>query len=462
MAKPSFEVELIDPKSLKRLLVWFGGCLLVLAGMVYLLSPTLFSLWDGFYDNWRDYFLRERIKNTPLFLLLLGTAAFFTSFFISARHPLRDSTFSGVRFKILAVFVVIFILGSDILISLDQWLYFGSPCYDGYCQRASLWRDFVLDPSSLGIEIFHDSLLKSYVGTSWIPPVIIGSLSAIGLPVVHSFMLLNIACWLGCAGILLLIASRHYDFGRLELIVLLIILFGHLGVARSLLFPQTDPFAVLFITLTAACLIELYNNSGLRLYILTMLIMTFGFFIKLSFLPAFAFPFLISVFSRKYEGLPRCKNLAMSMVLTVVPLCLAVSILWISGLDRAFLNELEAASVCQQSSLKFYKDCNPLRFFLVAIQIFQIFPLTLLCLKPRLKYLWHYRLILSMIMIFPAACLFMQTAFWVRYLLPTIPFLALIVTKELIGILGKGRNLVAILTLYVFGNASFLLCKLYY
>jgi hypothetical protein len=56
MMTPAFEIEPIDPESLKRVMVWFGGSLLVLAVMVYFCRPSLLSLWDGFYGSWRDYF----------------------------------------------------------------------------------------------------------------------------------------------------------------------------------------------------------------------------------------------------------------------------------------------------------------------------------------------------------------------------------------------------------------------
>jgi len=462
MTTPAFKIESIDPESLKRVMVWFGGGLLALAVMVYFCRPSLLSLWDGFYGSWRDCFLRERVENIPLFFLLMGAALFFSSFFISTGQLQPDSTLSRFRFSILIVFVIILLLGLDIPISLKEWRHFGSPCYDGYCQRASLWTNFVLNPSYSSLEIFHDSLLESYVGSSWVPPILIGSLAASGLPVVYSFMLLNLACWLGCACILFLIAHRHYDFDRLALIVLLIILFGHLGVVRSLLFPQTDPFAVFFITLTAACLIELNKNPSLRLYVFTVLIMTLGFFVKLSFLPAFAFPFLIHVLSPKNRVSTWFNNLAGIIVLTTLPLCLVTSILFLSELDESFFHMLRVANMVNYIGGDFYKDYNPLRFFLVSIQFVQFFPLILVRSKPWWKCLWHYRLLLSMVLIFPVSCLLMHTPFWMRYSLSSIPFFALIVTQGLIESLGKGRNLVIILKLYVIGNTTFLLCKLYY
>jgi hypothetical protein len=462
MTTPAFEIETVDPESLKRVMVLIGGSLLALAVMFYFFRPNLLSFWDGFYGSWRDYFLRERIKNTPLFFLLIGAAIFISSFLISARKSRPDSTLSLARLSILIVFIVIPLLGLDISISIKEWRHFGSPCYDGYCQRASLWTNFVLHPSVSSRQIFYDSLLESYVGSSWIPPILIGSLSAIGLPIVYSFMLLNLACWLGCVGILLSIAKRYYAFDRLALIVLFIVFFGHLGVARSLLFPQTDPLSVFFITLTAACLIELNNNPSLRLYILTITIMTFGFFVKLSFLPAFTFPFFIHVFSPQSKVSTRLNNLAGIIVLTTLPLCLATSILFLSGLDGSFFHMLKVGNMSNYIGGDFFKDNNPLRFFIVAIQFVQFFPLILVCSKPWWKYLWHYRLLLSIVLIFPVSCLFLHTPFWMRYSLPSLPFFALVVTPGLLGSLGKGRNLVVILNLYVIGNATFLLCKLYY
>ena len=137
-----------------------------------------------------------------------------------------------------------------------------------------------------------EATFSSHVGTSVVPPFLIGALTAAGLHVALAFMFLNALSWLGIGLMLTRIGSRHFDWDATEAWLGLILCFGHFSVMRSLLFLQTDPLALLLLCMALWLNLELLDRFTLRRGLALVAVQTIGFFTKLSFAPAFAIPLL--------------------------------------------------------------------------------------------------------------------------------------------------------------------------
>ncbi len=424
---------------------------------VFFLSfrKTLLTYWANFYQNWRDPYLLERVEHAPVFFLLL--AIFSAVIFILIKFNFLNKNSFEKHFisKLKILFLIQLLI--VVFVSIFEWQRFGSPCWDGYCYKADLWRSFLLSFNSQSFGIFYQSLLNSHVGTSVLPPILIGSISALGISIISAYMFLNLIVWIGIVIVASKIAFRYLDYKASTFIIFLVLFFAHMTIVRSFLFLQTDPIAVFFILLTVYYCFELKKGSNLRVQLKIILVMLLGSFTKLSYAPALMIPIVLRFVKNNF----RMKFIDLKVFFApIVSMIIFIVILYYTNLNLALSKEYQAVNLAISSD--YIKDHNLLRFALLFLETFQFF-LLLFFINRKTQISKPQQMLLASSLLFPFSLIFLKTApFWLRYLMPSIPFLMLAAAPSLERLFENKRELFLSLILYFAFNITFILCRLYY
>jgi hypothetical protein len=446
--------------SSKRLAIGclFAGFLLLLTAVIWhFIREDLSRHWTlHYYGDWRDFYLQERIRYAPLFFADFGFLTLLASMAIFALERYQNQNpLSARQVEVFFAILILETLAVGMVMSISEWHRFGNPCWDFYCKRSVAWAKFLLDPTTAK---FHGLSVTQHAGTSLIPPIFIGTLALTGIPVRVAFMIVNGLSWAGIASITSQIAKRHLSFDRLTVYVMLILIFGHLAVMRSLLFLQTDPIALLFVTLAIFLNLEFNSRPSFLTGLALVLTIVSGFFVKITFLPTFAVPVLIFVLARKdmkpFWGQAAVRTAA----LVLLPLAVCAGLLFLSGLNQTLATEIKTHHFATAS---YYKDHNPLRFMLCILETFQFLPLLLLTNTFKGPRPLARTLCWILILLYPGSLILFKAVLWLRYFLPVIPFLALLAAPPAIERLGRGLNLILFALLYVLSNVLFLVCRLF-
>jgi hypothetical protein len=427
---------------------------MLLVGFAWLWArEPLIEFWSGHYGNWRDQYLIARLESAPQFFLGLSGLLLVASLVLGSRGERVRSANPPGETGLEALLGATVFVGA--LLSLREWRRYGYACWDAYCDRAASWAAWLAEPTARHFDVFVSGIHAHHTGNSVVPSVLIGTFAATGVSVLLVYQLVVSFAWVGVAWTMIRIGQKHLGFDRRTCLVMCVLLFGHLGVMRSLLFPQTDPLALLIMLVVIAISLGLENN-GLRGRLSLFLLLLTGFFTKLSFVPSFAAPALAWVFPINGER-PDLRKGAMRITgLVVLPLVSCALLLLAFGFVDMLTREL---AWVYDAGGNFEEDNNGLRFAITTVTTLQLLPL-ILWLAPE-PWTGARRQIAGMILLVLLALIVMKTAFWSRYMLPVNCLLTLLVANGFTRAFGRGSTSIVCLTLYVAGNALFLMSNLY-
>jgi hypothetical protein len=431
-----------------------AGAALLLVGSIWLFArDPILEHWADHYGNWRDAYLIARLRDAPQFFLGLGGLFLFAGVAVRLfgdRVGLAEARGETWHEALLGTSII-----AGALLSLREWARYGYPCWDMYCDRAAMWATWVAQPSSANFEAIVGGISAHHTGNSVLPSLLIGALAAPGVSVLLVYQLLVALAWVGVAWTMVYIGRRYLGHDRHTTLVMCVLLFGHLAVMRSLIFPQTDPLSLLAMLLVVAFSMGLEHN-GLRGRLSLYFLLLVGFFTKLSFVPSFAAPALEWAFPTSGERADLRAGALRIVGLVAFPLASCAVLLVAFGFVDMLTREL---SWVYDAGGNFEKDNNGLRFIVATTTTVQLLPLVLWAAPEpwtgaRRQLAWMSLLVLLGLVV-------MKTAFWSRYMLPINCMLTLLVASSVTRVLGRGTTSIVCLTLYVAGNALFLMSNLY-
>ncbi|HMB52467.1 MAG TPA: hypothetical protein VKU40_04065, partial [Thermoanaerobaculia bacterium] len=241
----------------RRPAFWFAAAAAAaLAALLWWWSrDALLAFWQGHYGNWRDRYLAERLWRAPGFFAALAGIAVAVALLLRPAERLdarRGEEQAGSTLLLWGLLAATLLVGLPT--SLAEWQRFGLPCWDGYCERAALWADWFGAPTQEALVDLFRVTAAFYTGDSVLPPLLIGAVAALGLSVTAAFMVVNLLSWAAVAALTVRI-GRRLGLTDAGVATALLFLFGHLAVARSLLFLQTDPIALAFVMLALDALL---------------------------------------------------------------------------------------------------------------------------------------------------------------------------------------------------------------
>jgi hypothetical protein len=265
------------------------GLLLLSTGWIFdCFCPELLKYWTGHYGNWRDLYLAQRIKSAAPFFYSWGILFIVSSPLLLLRNlNITPRTLHCLLLLLLAV-----TLETSCLLSLRDWNRFNQPCWEGYCDRAEVVADFFNNPSSKQFSRIINIFRENRLGTSFVPPLLVGVVAASGVPTTLAFMCISLAAWFITGLAITLIGRQILGFTKTQVFMAAILFFGNGAVMRFFVFPKSDPVAVACIILSIYLLLRLQQKFSLDRVAATSVVMVLGIFAKLSFLPVLAAPFV--------------------------------------------------------------------------------------------------------------------------------------------------------------------------
>jgi hypothetical protein len=289
------------PVALVRPLPWLAAAMgLGIAGLAAraALPARLEALRLEYAVNpQRAPFVLGRVETFPDYLLF--TAAL-SALVALALHLLRPPSRAVPRIRwrrwLLAAIGVALVGGA--WVSEDEWVRYGRPCYDGYCDYAERVRDVMLDPGPDSRAALRDHLARNYHANSPVGPVLIAATSLLGPGTVASYRLLSALATVGTLLLLTLLARRELDLGPVATLLagLLFVVTG--AVQRSFLFPQTDALAMFFFSLAVERLLSLRRRFTPWRSASAAVTVALALLTKLSALPLVAIGALLLVWPR--------------------------------------------------------------------------------------------------------------------------------------------------------------------
>jgi len=448
---------------------WFAAAATtaVAAACWWAARPALLSHWQGHYGNWRDLYLAVRVVQAPAFLATLAALALAVALllrpaerldnYLASRRGGGDAGSQPLLWGLLAVAVIV-----GLPLSLAEWQRYGLPCWDGYCERAALWAAWFAEPSQQGLIDLFRVTSSFYTGDSLIPPIVIGAGAALGLSLTLAFMLVDLLSWIAVAALTVRV-GRRLGLDRRGTAAALLLLFAHLAVLRSLIFPQTDPIGLAFMMLALDATLALAERRSPRRAGWLFVTLVVGLASKLSFAPMLAVPPLAALLTTPGGRRRRLRRAWLDgLAFSLAPAAVWVGFLAATGLLPALFSALGFVAGRDDPSANFYADNNPLRFLIVLALTVQLFPLLLAGEWKRIAGDPRRRLLAAVVVLFAVALVALRAAFWPRYFLPLLPPLALLAAPPLVaGSSGPyGRALLA--AAYLAANAAFLAFGLYY
>ena len=279
------------PIALVRPLAWVaGGAAFVLLGMVAVeITPDrLAALREQYSVNpVRGPFVLERARNLPSFLLSMAPLCLLVAgAFAFLRRPTTPTRPSRPRSTTLLLGIGIAgALVSGAIISEHEWVRYGRPCYDSYCDYIELVRDVMVSPEPATWRNLHRFLLSDYHSNSPAGPIIIAGVSLVVPDLILSYRLVSLASTIAMAVLLIFIARRYLRLSSETALVGAFLFTATGAVQRSLLFPQTDALAMLIFMIAVERLLALRDGWTTSRYLTAVAALTLALFTKLSNLP---------------------------------------------------------------------------------------------------------------------------------------------------------------------------------
>ena len=268
----------------------------VLTLLYFLNFDSLFDSMQGFYvsnGDFRQQFVNARIMGYRWVLLLFTTAVFVWCLSICFRKPLnagfhRLYLFLGNRGRAALYAVTVVLLAAGCLFfSQREWVRYQRPCWDNYCRYAELMSEAFFSGNPASKDALLAFMQSDYHANSPFVPAIVS--------VMHVFTGVNIvfayraACGMASLAAVLItffFLVPRFAIQKFLLLPMLVLIGSNMAFARSSIFPQTDPFILLWITALMACALGWIDKPRLGNSAGCCLLLVSGLFIKLSFLPA--------------------------------------------------------------------------------------------------------------------------------------------------------------------------------
>lgn len=294
---PHAPTEMADPRAW----VAASGLLLALGAIAqWTLPARLESLAREYAVNpRRGPFVLERVEIFPQYLFFLAALCLAIALAFRLRPPGdRDSALEspGKRLRFGLVVVIGILLGWGAILSQSEWVRYGRPCYDGYCDYAERVRDVITSPSSRSWGRLRTHVAGNYHANSPVGPLAIAGLSlAMGqTDVVPAYRLLSALATLGTLLLLIRIGRRELGLRLVAALVAAALFAASGSVQRSFLFPQTDALAMFFFALGAERTLAWAKSPGVWRYLAATLAITLALLTKLSALPLAAIAFVLA------------------------------------------------------------------------------------------------------------------------------------------------------------------------
>jgi hypothetical protein len=171
-----------------------------------------------------------------------------------------------------------------------EWEAYQRPCWDQYCDYASLLADLISNPSERSWVPFRHFLDTDYHANSPLGPVLIAIVSLITrLSVVSSYRLCCAVATAASVGLFWHFCKQENRVESELRLPAVILLLTHLSVVRSSFFPQTDAFVLLWAMILIILAYRRFMYPKTRYGLALFALLASGLFVKLSFLPALAF-----------------------------------------------------------------------------------------------------------------------------------------------------------------------------
>jgi hypothetical protein len=300
----------------------------------------------------------------------------------------------------------------------------------------------------------------SHTGTSLIPPLLIGLASASGLSINASFFLINMLAWIVVGWGVYHFGRRYLSFTPEVAAFVLFLLFSNQAVARSLIFPQTDPVALAMVMIALCVNYRVLKSRGVW-YGVLLIVNILSFFTKLSALPVWGLPLLVRWFDAGGGLKARIKHCAPAFAHVMLAAGCSLALLWLLGLTGSLEDEFESVRSAAASH-GYDKDSNPLRLLLVLIETLQLTGLFAI-LRWRQRTLTAVdAVLLSFALLFLLSLVVLKAAFWIRYLLPMLPLVSLVGGPAIFRYLGRSVAGYLYAASLAVVNALFLIYGLYY
>jgi len=207
-----------------------------------------------------------------------------------------------------------------------EWVRYGRPCYDGYCDYAERVRDVLRSPGPPSVAALETHLRANYHANSPVGPLVIGAL-ALWIPdVVTAYRWVSLAATLATLWLLARLASKHLQLAAGPVLTAAFLISASGSVGRSMLFPQTDALAMFFFTLSFERLLRLRQRFTAVRYVTSIVAIALALFSKLSAVPILGIAAAAVVWPGAREDLLRlhgiARGLARSAAVVLPPLAL--------------------------------------------------------------------------------------------------------------------------------------------
>ena len=339
------------PTSLVRPLPWLvaSGIWAVLAAVTSWHAPHQLRLAREEYafNPVRMPFVLERIEAFPAFLfslaLLCALAA--VAFALVQRSAIAGISLSSAFSRRWLVSAIALSLLWGAAVSEHEWVRYGRPCYDYYCDYAELMRDVMVEPSPTTSSALYAHLLTNYHANSPVGPIAIATVGLVIPDIVTAYRLVSAAATLATLWLLLHIARRYLGLGTIAALVAGFLFTASGSVQRSLLFPQTDTVAMFFFTLALERLLALRERFTAGRYAAVLAAIALALFSKLSSLPLLGLAWAIIAWPREtldWKGFVRGTVERTPMAVAVIgpPVALVALYVLALGTTNSYRTEL--------------------------------------------------------------------------------------------------------------------------
>ncbi len=278
-----------EPIALVRPRPWLA------AGIAFAMSAGLVS-WrtPGWIETAKEQYsvnplrmpyVLERLEGYPLFLLFMAVLCVAVA---AALRFSRGAESMGpsprMQRRLLLCGIAVSLLCGAFL-SEREWMRYGQPCYDYYCDFAELVRAGMLQPGHTTWERLHHHLLTNYHSNSPVAPIVVGALGTLIPDIVTAFRIVSLGATLATLPLLVVISKRDLGLRGIPVLIVAFLFTASGAVGRSLLFPQTDAVAMFLFALSVERLLAFRRSDGWGGYVSSIIAMALALFSKLSALP---------------------------------------------------------------------------------------------------------------------------------------------------------------------------------
>lgn len=360
--------------------------------------------------------LNLRLIHYGTFFWLLSLVAIVFS--LSIRYA-RTLKIPNIKPKILGRIFLLILIPTWVHYSTREWVFYGHPCWDGYCDYSEYIANVLLQPDERNIQELLRFMHSYSHANSPVAPFLIAVVHWLAeISIVDSYRL---CCFIATtvSMALLITLFRAFEIKRNVRLSLMILFAFHMTVIRCSLFPQSDAFALVWVSaLLMLAVARIEKPKTWQLWVAAAINMT-GLFVKLSFLPALAlFPIVEVMVAWKDKKL--FSSLFLHLIRTgflcsLLPLLFYLFFQYIAGTLQEYSVEFTNAG----------SEDNAYPFVLEAVLktvAFSIIPIAIgwrgFTLKHGIMGVW--------VVLYCLSLWFTHAAGWNRYYLCTIPALVML------------------------------------